>query len=288
MPSLDQRLHAYRDDLADERLRGKIDHRGEFVTPKLGRINLPLVDQFSEARAGQSVINQLLLGEPVWVFPENSTQNASWAWVQSRRDHYVGYVQSSAIAPEFDSTHFVDQAGSILLEAPEVKAPTREILPMLAEVKVLRQQGDFSETPLGWIPSKHLCPINNPPPLNVPTLIQLAQEFVGSPYLWGGKSRLGLDCSGLLQLLFRRFACPLPRDTDMQQSCPELQDNDQAIQAGDVIFWPGHVGIMVDQQHLLHANAFAMRTCIEPLDEACARILATANHHSRRKRWVGA
>jgi cell wall-associated NlpC family hydrolase len=169
-----------------------------------------------------------------------------------------------------------------LLPAPDLKTPLLDLLPMNAQVRIGADSGDYVQiAPEGFVYARHLIPLSD----RVVDWVAVASGFVGAPYVWGGKTASGLDCSGLIQTALERGGIAAPRDTDMQEkalgaSLPVSTD----LRRGDMIFWKGHVGVMLDAQQLLHANAFHMQVAIEPLREALARIEPVAGPITSIKR----
>jgi cell wall-associated NlpC family hydrolase len=205
---------------------------------------------------------ELLRGEAVTVYEEKS----GWAWVQAANDSYVGYLRSEALGHVRPATHKVSALSAPSLSAADVKSAMTVFLPMNARVRVERQEGDFALTDAGFIAATLLAPLDRVES----DFVAVAERFLGVPYLWGGKTVAGLDCSGLIQTAMAATGRPIPRDTDMQEAF--FANVAETPRRGDLIFWKGHMGVMLDEARLLHANAFHMMVAVENLAEALPRI----------------
>ena len=268
-PARDPRLTAARPDLADERLRGEVEAL-RYVAGEARAVAWPVAPLRREPRPDAPLDTEALMGEPATLFDARE----GWAWVQLRRDGYVGYLPDEALAerPE-PPTHRVTALRTFVYAGPSLKAQVLSHLGLGAEVWVTGASGEYSALATGgyaW--TGHLAP----PDQAETDFVAVAERLVGTPYLWGGKSTLGLDCSGLVQLALAMTGVPAPRDTDMQQavlgrpvaSAPGLS----GLARGDLIFWRGHVGLMQDGTRLLHANGHHMAVASEPLAAAEQRI----------------
>ncbi|MEM8552113.1 MAG: NlpC/P60 family protein [Pseudomonadota bacterium] len=300
--TLDHRLHAIRDDLADARLKGRVD-RPRYAYPTRKVVIAPSTR--CEVSPGFSALDtEFMFGEPVDVFdtedsepvePDDLVVKDAWSWVQSAVDGYVGYVQSADLvdAPAEPPTHMVSALHGILYEEPTIKRYFMSKLPLGAMVTVtgfeetsetfakvinLSQHRDtlyrhglrarLPDTEEGYVLTKHLRPLDAP----ADDFVAVAEMFSGVPYLWGGKTATGIDCSGLVQLALAAAGHAAPRDSDMQLALGRDAPIDGPLRRGDLIFWTGHVGIMTDPHTLLHANGFHMVTAVEPLQEAVKRL----------------
>lgn len=209
--------------------------------------------------------DEVLFGEPVTVFEARD----GWSWCQSGVDRYVGHVQDIALGEPVVVDHRVTALSTPVLSGPDIKHASRDMLPFNARVKVLAiANGYASIANGGYIFTGHLAPLA----YTAPDWVATAERFAGTPYVWGGKTCAGLDCSGLVQTALAGSGIAAPRDTDMQESELGTDCSSSARRRGDIVFWPGHVGIMLDSERLLHANSFHMQVEIEPLSAALARI----------------
>jgi cell wall-associated NlpC family hydrolase len=216
---------------------------------------------------------EALLGEVITVYDVAN----GWAWGQLERDSYVGYLPADAlkrgvVAP----THRVSAVGTFLFSAADIKAPPLMHLSLNAQLAVAERQERFSRLAGGgFVVNRHIIERNR----FARDYVEIAERLIGIPYLWGGRTRLGLDCSGLVQIALEAAGIPCPRDSDMQQAelgrPVEIGKDLGGLERGDLVFWKGHVGIMVDGFLLLHANAHHMAVVIESLEAAVSRIART-------------
>lgn len=206
----------------------------------------------------------LLLGEPVTVISETGAM----AFVQSEWDGYVGYADRAAFGRASVPNHRVVKRASHLYPEPDFKAPVRCGLSIGSALEGTISEGRFLATSDGFVPLEHVMPCGV-----AQSMTETALHLLGAPYLWGGNSATGIDCSGLVQLVCRLAEVPCPRDSDQQASeLGAALPEGVALRAGDFVFWRGHVGMMLDATRLIHANAHHMAVAIEPLASARARI----------------
>jgi len=266
--TFDPRLTPARPDLAAVHMRGKIEAE-RFVE---GTLQEAIVGQAPLRKAPSHdapLLTEALRGERVMVY---ETDDEGWIWGQLQDDGYVGYLPAAALlTPGAEPTHRVTALRTLMFPEASIKAPPVDALPLGARVAVLRSQDTFAVTAGGFLPARHLAPLATVEP----DFVAVAERFVGVPYLWGGKTTLGLDCSGLVQVALYACGIKCPRDSDMQEKALGQPIALAGLQRGDLIFWKGHVAIALGRNSMIHANAFHMAVAIEPVAEALARIGAT-------------
>jgi cell wall-associated NlpC family hydrolase len=267
--TFDRRFTPARPDLAAAHLKGRVEAT-IFVEGCDMQIVAPIGDVRSGPTPDASLDTQALCGERVTVYEEHE----GWAWAQLQRDSYVGYLPAHMLgATPREPTHRVAVLRTFVYPAPNMKVPPLEALPLGAEVSAEGDGEYMRVTDHGFVYAPHLKPIA----AYEADFVAVGERFAGVPYLWGGKTALGLDCSGLVQISLAAAGIAAPRDTDVQgrEIGAELPlEEPLHLQRGDLVFWKGHVGIMCDAHTLLHANAHHMLVAREPLAEARARILA--------------
>lgn len=269
-PSLDPRITPARADLAADFLEGRVA-AARFV-PGIAFQASQAVVAIRRAPDGAALLDdQLLFGEIFMVYDEAD----GWGWGQSVRDSYVGYVDMEALsAPPCQPTHRIKALRTYVFVAPDLKSAPLMLLSLNAKVRVEREEAGYAKLArTGWAPLRHLAALAEVEA----DWVAVAEGFLGTPYLWGGRESLGLDCSGLLQTALEAAGTQAPRDADMLEHLGNAVPLGQMpLQRGDMVFWKGHCGVMVNSTHLLHANAFHMQTALEPLEEATRRIAETA------------
>jgi cell wall-associated NlpC family hydrolase len=260
MTALDPRRNAFRPDLADVRLAGKVES-SRFTAGRPMQVMEPVIGVHKAPRFDAMQVTQALMGEAVAVFDEH--------------DGYVGYVNANALSPSAARpTHRVAVPSTFMYPEPSLKTQPAVILTMNAMVAVAGGEGKFARLSNGrFVFAAHLKPADQPEA----DFVAVAEQFRNAPYYWGGKSVHGLDCSGLVQLSLEACGIAAPRDSDMQEAClgRRLPVNDAGgLERGDLVFWSGHVGIMCDAGTLLHASGHHMMVVAEPLQDAVDRTAA--------------
>lgn len=271
--NLDPRLHAVRADLADVRLEGRVA-APRFAAGEPHAIAVPLAACRRNPDPAAPLDTEFLFGEPVSVFD----RAGGWCWVQSGADFYVGYVEAAAVGPPAPPpTHRVAVPLALVFPEPSIKTPPTTRLPLGARLRAGPAEPVGGERfhaleGGGHVLAQHLAAAD----ARGGDWVAVAEQFVGTPYLWGGKSWLGIDCSGLIQLAMEACGGTAPRDSDMQAAGlgDPLAEGTTGLTRGDLVFWRGHVGIMADEATLLHANGHHMATAREPLAEAQQRLSA--------------
>ncbi|ESZ57937.1 NlpC/P60 family protein [Mesorhizobium sp. M1004] len=273
MTARDARLHAFRSDLADARLKGEVS-ADRFVTGRPARITASVADVRKAPRPDAGVNTQVLFGDDVLVFEEAE----GWAWVQAERDGYVGYVGATMLgAREHAPTHIVTAPRTFLYPGPDLRFPISGQLSMGSTVTVTGA-AETRGTHYALLPSGEALIAGHVRPVSdiAADCVSVAEMFIGTPYLWGGTSGFGIDCSGLVQLAMRMAGRNVLRDSDMQAAGlgePLDPGPDYAgLKRGDLVFWKGHVAVMTDAETMIHANGHTMLVSREGLKEAIGRI----------------
>jgi cell wall-associated NlpC family hydrolase len=200
-----------------------------------------------------------------------------WCRGRLEADGYAGWLPANALAaPGLPATHKVTVPRTLVFPGPSIKLPPVEALSLGCRLAVARMEELFAVTHSGgYVPAHHLAPLDT----FAPDMVAVAETFLHVPYLWGGKTSLGLDCSGLVQIALMACGIPCPRDSQIQEAAlgVPLSPDLSALRRGDLLFWKGHVAIARDPDTLIHANAFHMAVAIEPIAQAVARIAAAGS-----------
>ena len=270
----DPRLTPARPDLAAKYLEGRIEAK-RFVAGEEFEISDAIAPLRGAPSSDAMLLTQALMGERVTIYDRNGE---GFAWGQLNSDGYVGWVPDRALAkPAAAPTHKIMALRTFAFPGPSIKLPPVDTLVMGAAVTVIRDDGVFAVTRGGWyLPHQHVGPVDR----HADDFVAVAEQFAGTPYLWGGKSSLGIDCSGLVQVALNATGIGCPRDSDMQQDgLGRALDaaESKKLRRGDLMFWNGHVAIARDADTIVHANAHHMATTIENTRNAIARMKAAGS-----------
>jgi cell wall-associated NlpC family hydrolase len=247
--SLDPRITPARPDLAAKHLRGKVTAE-RFAEGTEQEVVVGIAPLRSGPAHDAPLLTEALCGERVTIY---ETDDEGWAWGQLKSDDYVGFLPAAMLlAPGKQPTHRVTALRTLVFPGPSIKLPPTDALPLGARVAVVRSDDTLATKESDFV--------------------AVAERFVGVPYLWGGKSSLGIDCSGLVQIALAACGIACPRDSDMQERALGQSISLAGLQRGDLIFWKGHVAIALGRNSMIHANAFHMAVAVEPVAEALARI----------------
>lgn len=277
----DPRLTPARPDLAAKYLEGHVQAT-RFVAGEEFEIIDGIASVRREPFSGAMLDTQALKGERVTTYDRDGE---GWAWGQLNADGYVGWLPDLALyQPGPAPTHKITALRTFAFPGPSIKLSPVDTLPLGARIAVTRFDGGFAITSgEQWIPKQHVGVID----AFESDYVAVADRFVATPYLWGGKTSLGIDCSGLVQVALNACGIGCPRDTDMQESGMgrALSAGEaQHLQRGDLIFWKGHVAIVRDAETVVHANAHHMATAVENTTDAIARIKAAGSDVSSIRR----
>jgi|SRR5579864_6795901 len=265
----DPRLTPARDDLAAKYLEGRVRAQ-RYVTGEPFEIADPIAPVRERPASDAMQLTEALKGERVTVYDRNGE---GWAWGQLAADGYVGWLPDAALArPGPAPTHRVTAIRTFAFPGPSIKLPPAEALALGALITVVREEASFAVTREGrFVPRRHIAGLDH----KEPDFVAVAERFVGTPYLWGGKSSLGIDCSGLVQVSLTAAGISCPRDSDMQQGTlgrPLQPAEWNSLKRGDLLFWNGHAAIARDATTIVHCNAFYMAAVVEDMQVAIARI----------------
>lgn len=264
---IDPRLTPARGDVAAAKLQGQVAaKRYVEASPRQVKVGASVLREAPSFVA--RLETQLLYGELFDVYDED---DSGWAWGQAQLDGYVGYARAESLDADLHApTHRVAVLRTLVFPEPDMKSQPPSPLSLNAKARVTGMENGFAGLSRGgWVWAQHLVPIG----AKADDWVASAEMFAGLPYLWGGKDSSALDCSGLVQTALETAAIAAPRDADMQEAAlgRELPQG-APLQRGDLVFWPGHVGIMRSSAELLHANGFHMQTAVEPLAQTVGRI----------------
>jgi cell wall-associated NlpC family hydrolase len=268
--ALDPRLTPARADLAAAHLRGRVE-AARYVEGRAAQVVAASAPLRRAPEPNAPLETEALFGETATIYDESG----GWAWAQLNRDKYVGYLPATSLGAPTDPTHRVAALRTHAYPGPAIKLKPRMALSLGARLTIAGDEGDFAVSDDGlYLWSRCLTALG----VREPDYVAVVERFLETPYLWGGRTSEGIDCSGLVQTALTAAGVAAPRDSDMQEAMlgePIAVDDPKApLARGDLIFWKGHVGIMRDPVTLLHANGWHMKTVSEPLAEARERISA--------------
>jgi cell wall-associated NlpC family hydrolase len=274
MTTLDPRITPARPDLAARHLQGQVT-AARFVDGTAREVRDESAPLRREPTPDAPLDTEALRGERVTVY---ETDEEGWCWGQLDRDGYVGWLPANALTePGPPATHVVTALRTLAFPGPSIKLPPVAGFSLGCRLAVMRTEGPLAATPAGYVPARHLAPVD----MLAPDFVAVAERFLGVPYLWGGKTAFGLDCSGLVQIALAACGAACPRDSDMQEhalgEAVAADGNFSDFKRGDLVFWKGHVAIVRDGANFLHANAFHMAVAVEPIADAIARIRAAGS-----------
>lgn len=277
---LDPRRHVYREDLAAISLKDKVQ-APRYAQGELRQLVSAVAPVRLAPRFDAPLLTEGLCGELATVYDVKE----GWGWVQLEQDGYVGYMPMDNLSVTIEEpTHWVSARGTFVYPAPDLKRPPIMRLSFNSKVTAVGREGRFLELSRGgFVFSGHLQLADEKPK----DFVRLAERLIGAPYLWGGRSGIGIDCSGLVQLAMQAAGLSCPRDSDMQENevgepLPE-KDLDK-LQRGDLVFWRGHVGIIQSAEWMIHASGHQMEVVVEPIRRAVERIATTHGEITSIKR----
>lgn len=258
---MDRRLTPSSGRVALDSLRGQVEAQA-FTAGHQVQVVVPLADLLDAPHGRRD--RQVLLGEALTLIDRHEGHG----FVQAAKDGYCGWLRETTFGEGTPPSHWIAAPASHLYSAPRVQAPETAALTLGARVQVLAVDGDFARTPAGYVPRVHLRPLGQW--LTDPAAV--AESLLGTPYLWGGNSRAGIDCSGLVQAALLACGQPCPGDSDMQRALGHDLPEEAIPMRGDLLFWRGHVAMVVDRQRLIHANGHHMAVQYESIADCITRI----------------
>lgn len=241
------------------------------------QIAVPVVDLLHSPKGARN--RQMLFGE--WIIRVQDKDG--YCLIQAEKDSYVGYVPSGTLAPQTAATHWVSALASTVYQQANLKSPDQSTLSFGCKVTVTAVEAGFAQCAGGYVPQVHLSEIGT----SLPDPVAVAELFIGTPYLWGGNSRLGIDCSGLVQAALLACGHACPGDSDQQEvALGRVLAPGTPPERDDLLFWKGHVALVVDPKTIIHASGHPMAVVFEPLEAAVNRIKAMegldVSAHKRR------
>lgn len=258
---MDRRLTPYSGRKALFSLQGQLN--ADFVEGEAFRVNRPVIDLLKSPHGARD--RQLLWGDKLLVIDRDQGQ----AFVQAQKDGFCGWIDETSLQPDYVPTHWVAARASHLYSGPKVQAAEICALPLGAEVQVTGFDGNFAITPQGCIPKMHLRALSDRPT----DPVAVAESLLGTPYLWGGNSHAGIDCSGLAQVSLLACGIAAPGDSDQQQALGRALPAAEPLQRGDLLFWKGHIALVANDDLMIHANGHTMNVAYEGISAGIQRII---------------
>jgi cell wall-associated NlpC family hydrolase len=264
MAPLDPRLTLAHGEVAALGLEGLLQAR-RYLRPEPMQAVFPVAAIRREPSRSAEQMDQLLFGERFDVLERRD----GWAFGQALRDGYVGWTRLEVLGPAGPApTHWIGALRTFAFSEPSIKSAPVARLSMNALVHEAGREGPFVRLEgSGYVVERHLRPLGR----WAADPAAVASQFLHAPYLWGGRESVGLDCSGLVQQALYACGVAAPRDSD-QQARLGREVASEELARSDLVFWRGHVGMMLDGETLIHANAFHMAVAGEPLAETIARV----------------
>ena len=266
----DRRLNAYRADLAEEALRGTVD-APRYTAGTAAAVSAPVIGLRPRPDAAAGIDTELLYGETVRVLD----CAGGWAWVKADFDGYVGYLPETALTESVKpATHVVAVPRTFAYTGADLRTPAASALSLGSRLTVVGESETRGTRYLTLesgqsVVAAHCAPADQ---TISDDYVSIAGRFLETPYLWGGRSGFGIDCSGLVQLAMMMVGGRAPRDSDMQAERLGTPIGRTNLRRGDLVFWKGHVAIMEDEKTILHANGHTMSVAREGLEDAITRI----------------
>jgi cell wall-associated NlpC family hydrolase len=276
---MDRRLAPFSGRVALQVLRGQVE--AVFVPGEAGAVAVPVADLCASPFGARD--RQVVLGQALVVIERRTDEGQGEAvFVQMSKDGYCGWLEAGAVGPALAATHWVAAVGTHLYPEARVQARATAALPFGARLVVTGAQSNWAEVGGGFVPAMHLRALGDW--FHDP--VAAAEMFLGTPYLWGGNSRDGIDCSGLVQAALLACGRQCPGDSDLQAGIGTALAEGDALQRGDLVFWKGHVAMVVDGQRLIHANGFTMSVAYEGIVACIDRIAASGGGAVTARRRV--
>lgn len=274
----DPRITPARPDLAARHLQGKVE-AARFVDGTPREVVADIAPLRQAPGPGDTQVTEALRGERVTIYEERN----GWGWGQLDADKYVGWMPLAALTvPGLSPTHRVASLSTLAFPGPSIKLPPAARLPLGARLTITGETDTFAITQSGWhVPLRHLALLDR----GETDFVAVAEQFLAAPYLWGGKTAAGLDCSGLVQISLDACGIGAPRDSDMQErALGKRLPTNSPLKRGDLLFWKGHVAIARDADTMVHANAYHMNVAIERIADGIERIAASGSALTSIKR----